>query len=50
LRHPFIRSLFALALGIGANTTIFSVVEIVLIKALPYREAGRLVDLFEKQA
>ncbi len=40
----------ALALGIGANTTIFSVVESVLIKPLPYRDAGGLVDLFETQA
>jgi putative ABC transport system permease protein len=43
-------AIVALALGIGANTTIFSVVETVLIKPLPYRDAGRLVNLFEKQA
>jgi putative ABC transport system permease protein len=42
-------AIVALALGIGGNTTIFSVVETVLIKPLPYREAGRLVDIFEKQ-
>jgi putative ABC transport system permease protein len=43
-------AIVALALGIGANTTMFSVVETVLIKPLPYREAGRLVNLYEKQA
>ena len=38
-----------LALGIGANTTIFTVVSGVLLKPLPYRESGRIVTLWERQ-
>src|SRR5919106_1448864 len=52
LRHPSFTAVavITLMLAIGVNTTIFSVVNAVLLKALPFREPQQLVSVHNNPA
>src|SRR5437660_3020825 len=51
LKNPAVTlvAVIALTLGIGANTAIFSVVQAVLLRSLPYTDGERLAMVWERK-
>jgi predicted permease len=43
-------AVLTLALGVGANTAVFSVVDAVLFKSLPYAQSDQLFNVFQEQS
>ncbi|KAA6459097.1 ABC transporter permease [Acidobacteria bacterium AB60] len=44
-----VTAILIMAMGIGANVALFTVIRSVLLQPLPYRDPGRLASLFEHQ-